>query len=71
MSTIRLDIFTVYPAAQNLILPLIWFHSVHLWPRTNLGKLAFETTLVLQKLKGLGKFVKKCNENFDENIRKT
>ncbi len=46
--TVRLEIFTVYPATQNLVLPLIWFHSVHLWPRTNLRKLTFETTLVTQ-----------------------
>ncbi len=44
--TIQLEIFTVYPATQNLVLPLIWFHSVHSWPHTNLGKLTFETTLV-------------------------
>ncbi len=40
--------FLVYPATKNLVLPLIWFHSVHLWPRTNLGKLTFETTLVVK-----------------------
>ncbi len=45
--TIRLEIFTVYPATQNLVLPLIWFHSVHSWPCTNLGKLN-RTTMVLR-----------------------
>ncbi len=43
---IRLEIFTVYPATQNLVLPLIWFHFVHSWTSMNIGKLASETTLV-------------------------
>ncbi len=46
--TVLFDLkFLVYPSTQNLVLPLIWFHSVHLWPHTNLGKLTFEMTLVL------------------------
>ncbi len=34
--------------SKNLVIPLIWFHSVHLWPTTrmNLGKHTFETTLI-------------------------
>ncbi len=43
---VRLEIFTVYPATQNLVLPLIWFYSVHSCLRTNLGKLTFKTTLL-------------------------
>ncbi len=44
--TIRLENFTVHPTTQNLVLLLIWYHSIHPWLRTNLGKLTFETTLV-------------------------
>ncbi len=44
--TVWLEMFTVYPATQNLVLPLIWFHSIHSWPCTNLRKLTFETTFV-------------------------
>ncbi len=44
--TVRLEIFTVYPATQNLVLQLIWFHSVPSWLRTSLGNFTFGSTLI-------------------------